>query len=159
MTNFRVSRRAVLGTGFGALVVTAGLPPAASADTWAGLSVTNQRIIRKYYGAWEKKDWRVVDMLLADDFTFTSAAPDDHISKTAFKRRCWDTQSALIGSFDLERVFGAGEEAFVKYLCGTKNGKSFRNIEYLRLKNQQIAAIECYFGGPGYPSAANAKHT
>lgn len=159
MTKFRVSRRAVLGTGIGALVVTTGLPPAASARTCAGVSATYQRIIREYYGAWVKKDWALVDMLLADDFTFTSAAPDDHISKTTFKKQCWDTQSALIESFDLERVFGSGDEAFVKYLCGTKSGKSFRNIEYLRLRSGKVQSIECYFGGAGYPSAAIARHS
>lgn len=158
MTEFRASRRAALGTGIGALVITAGLPPAASARTWAGLSAANRGIIRKYYGAWVNKDWGLVDMLLADDFTFTSPV-DDHISKSAFKRQCWDTQSALIESFDLERVFGADDEAFVKYLCRTKGGKSFRNVEYLPLKNRKVAAIECYFGGAGYPSAANARHT
>lgn len=126
---------------------------------WAGLSGTNEELIRRYYGGWEKKDWKLVDMLLADNFTFSSAAPDDHISKTTFKRQCWDTQSALIERFDLERVFGNGDEAFVKYLCHTKGGKSFRNVEYLRLKVRQVAAIECYFGGPGYPSAAGVGHT
>jgi hypothetical protein len=33
----------------------------------------------------------------------------------------------------------------VKYLCHTKNGKSFRNVEYLRIKNGQLESIECYF--------------
>lgn len=158
MTEFRISRRAALGTGIGTLVLTAGLPRAAGARTWAGLSAANRGIIRKYYGVWGKNDWEVLDRLLADDFTFTSAAPDDHISKAAFKRKCWDTQSHLIERFDLERVFGAGDEAFVKYLCLTKSGTSFRNVEFLRLRDGKVAAIECYFGGPGYPSAANARH-
>ena len=158
MTKFAVSRRALLGTGVGALVVWAGFPRAACARAWAGLSAPNEAIIRKYYGGWEKKDWGLVDTLLADDFTFTSAAPDDHISKSAFKRQCWNTQSALIEKFDLERVFGAGDEAFVKYLCHTKSGKSFRNVEYLRLKDKRVEAIECYFGGAGYPSATNKGH-
>jgi len=35
-------------------------------------------------------------MLLADNFTFTSAAGDDHISKSAFKTQCWDTQVDFI---------------------------------------------------------------
>lgn len=159
MTKFAVSRRALLGTGVGVLIVRAALPPAAGARTWAGLSTTNEAIIRKYYGGWERKDWELVDKLLADNFTFTSAAPDDHISKTAFKKQCWNTQSALIGKFDLELVFGAGDEAFVKYLCHTKSGKAFRNVEYLRLKDKRVEAIECYFGGAGYPSATNGAHT
>ena len=90
-----------------------------------------------------------------DNFTFTSAAGDDHISKSAFKTQCWDTQAKLIDRSDLERVLGSGNEAFVKYLCHTKNGKSFRNVEYLRVRDGKIEAIECYFGGAGYPSAAS----
>ena len=56
-------------------------------------------------------------------------------------------------------MFGAGDEAFGKYLCRTKGGKAFRNVEYLRLKDGKVEAIECYFGGAGFPSAANASHT
>jgi hypothetical protein len=42
----------------------------------------------------------------------------------------------------------------VKYLCRTKNGKSFRNVEYLQFAGEKIAAIECYFGAPSsFPSA------
>ena len=159
MTKFAVSRRALLGTGACALVGAAAVTPTAGAGVWAGLSGKNEATIRKYYAGWEKKDWGVVDALLADNFTFTSAAPDDHISKSAFKTRCWDTQSPLIQGFDLERVFGSGDEAFVEYVCRTKNGKSFRNVEYLRLRDGKLQAIECYFGGPGYPSAANTGHT
>jgi hypothetical protein len=55
------------------------------------------------------------NVLLADSFTFTSAAGDDHIRKSAFKAQCWDTQADLIDRFDLEPVLGKGNEAFVKY--------------------------------------------
>ena len=159
MTVFSVSRRTLFGRGVCGLAGAVALPLGASAAVSAGLSATNEAIIREYYRGWEKKDWSLVDALLADDFTFTSAAPDDHISKTAFKKQCWDTQSALIEAFDLERVFGSENEAFVRCLCRTKNGKSFRNVEYHRLRGKKLEAIECYFGGPGYPSAANAEHT
>ena len=76
-----------------------------------------------------KKDLGTFNSLLADKFTFTSAAGDDHISKSAFKTQCWDTQVDFIGQVDLERITTA-DDAFVKYLCHTKNGKSFRNVEY-----------------------------
>jgi ketosteroid isomerase-like protein len=154
-----VSRRTLFGAGACALAGAAALPLAARAEVSARQSPANEAIIRKYYGGWEKKDWGVVDALLADDFTFTSAAPDDHISKATFKKQCWDTQSALIEAFDLELVVARENDAFVKYLCRTKNGKSFRNVEYHRLRAGKLTATECYFGGPGYPSAANAGHT
>jgi ketosteroid isomerase-like protein len=159
MAELAVSRRDLLGIGACILVGGAALPPAAHAGSGANFPVTSETIIRKYYGGWAKKDWGLVDAVLADNFTFTSAAPDDHISKSTFKKQCWETQSALIAGFELERIFGDGDEALVKYLCRTTSGKSFRNVEYLRLRDAKVEAIECYFGGLGYPSAANTGHS
>jgi hypothetical protein len=85
MKNKVVSRRTIL-EGACALAAAAGIPQIASADAKTGLSPKSEETIRKWYAAWEKKDWRPVDILLADDFTFTSAAGDDHISKSASKR-------------------------------------------------------------------------
>ena len=151
-----VSRRMVLGAGVCALTVTAAIPPMESAHAEAGLNSKNEDAIRKYYAAWEKNDWRPFDVLLTDDFTFTSANNDDHISKSAFKAQCWESQKDFIERFDLQRVFGSGNEAFVKYLCHTKNGKSFRNVEYFRLRDGKVETIECYFGGKStFPSAVS----
>ncbi|HXN25932.1 MAG TPA: hypothetical protein VN902_02345, partial [Candidatus Acidoferrales bacterium] len=62
----------------------------------------------------------------------------------------------FIGHFDLERVATGPEDAFVKYLCYTKDGKSFRNVEYLRIKNGKLQSIECYFGAQSrFPSAVS----
>jgi ketosteroid isomerase-like protein len=141
-----VSRRTVLKAGPCALVAAAGVPQIASARVQAGLSQESNEAIRKYYAAWEQKDWRPFDVLLANNFTFTSANNDDHISKSAFKKQCWETQIDFIERFDLQRVFGSGNEAFVLYVCRTKNGKTFRNVEYLRTRDDKVEAIECYFG-------------
>lgn len=150
-----MSRRALLETAACGLAASAALPTLSSAEAGTGANRTNEAIIRKYYSLWsQQSEWHPVDMMLADDFTFTSPV-DDRISKSAFKKGCWDTQHSLIAGHDLERVFVIGDQAFVRYLCRTKNGKSFRNVEYLQLKDQRIEAIECYFGGSGYPSAAN----
>jgi hypothetical protein len=87
----------------------------------------------------------------------TSAADDDHISKGAFKKGCWDTQIDFIQRFEVERVFGNDAEAFVKYLCHTKNGKSFRNVEYFRVRDGKVECIECYFGGKSTFASAVSK--
>ena len=146
MTKAIVSRRTVLKAGPCALAAAAGIPPAASAREATGLGPESDETIRKWYAAWGKKDWAPVDALLADDFTFTSAAGDDHIDKSAFKTQCWQSQIDFIDRFELQHVFGSGREAFVMYVCRTKNGKMFRNVEYLRLKGKKLEAIECYFG-------------
>jgi ketosteroid isomerase-like protein len=118
--------------------------------------MANEEIVRRYYSGWEKKNWPTLDLLLADNFTFTSPNNDDHINKSAFRTRCWDSQIDFIERFELESVIGTGDQAFVKYLGRTKNGKSFRNVEYFRIGDEKIESIECYFGGQfGFPSAAS----
>jgi ketosteroid isomerase-like protein len=155
-TKIAVSRRNLLATGACALVGAVSLPGPAWASASGEQNLTNQELVRKWYAAWEKKDWAPVDSLLADNFTFTSAAGDDHISKAAFKAQCWQTQINFIKHFDLERITTGTDDAFVKYLCHTTNGKSFRNVEYLRIKNGKLQSIECYFGAQSsFPSAVS----
>src|SRR5580700_1460210 len=152
-----ISRRTVFEASLFALAAVTATPGIAGAYQETGLGrKKNEETIRKYYAAWETRDWHPVDILLADNFTFTSANHDDHISKSAFKARCWGSQIDFIERFDVEKVFGEGDEAFVKYLGRTKNGKSFQNVDYFQLKDGKVEAIECYFGGQfGFPSAAS----
>jgi ketosteroid isomerase-like protein len=156
MTSIAVSRRDLLTTGACALVGAMSLPRPARVSALGAQNLTNEELVRKWYAAWEQKDWGPVDSLLADNFTFTSAAGDDHISKSAFKAQCWQTQINFIKKFDLERIATGAEDAFVKYLCHTTNGKSFQNVEYLRIKNGKVQSIECYFGEQSsFPSAVS----
>ena len=151
-----VSRRSLLAIGACALLGAVSLPGPASASAMGGRNLTNGEIVRKWYAAWEQKDWGPVDSLLADNFPFSSAAGDDNISKSTFKEQCWKTQIDFIKHFDLERVSTGADDAFVKYLCHTKNGKSFQNVEYLRIKDGKLQSIECYFGAQSsFPSAVS----
>ncbi len=151
MTDKVMSRRTVLEAG--ALVAATGVPQMATASAAKGQNLKSQEAVRNYYAAWETRDWQRLDRLLADGFTFSSPR-DDHISKSAYKAGCWDTQSGLIERFDLTQVIGTDEEAFVVYVCHTTNGNTFRNVEYFRLREPKVEAIECYFGGKAsFPSA------
>jgi ketosteroid isomerase-like protein len=152
-----ISRRRLLEAGSCALTGAVCLPALASASTLGEQNLTNEEIIRKWYAAWVNKDLGTFNMLLADNFTFSSAAGDDHIGKSTFKTRCWDTQVEFIERTDLERITTGAEDAFVKYLGHTKNGKSFRNVEYFRIKNGKIESLECYFGAQSnFPSAVSS---
>ena len=157
MRKITVSRRNLLATGACALVGAVSLPEAARASVSRAQNLMNEELIRKWYTAWKDKDFATFNDMLADNFTFSSAAGDDHISKSTFKARCWETQIDFIQHFDLERITTGADDAFVKYLCHTKNGKSFRNVEYLRIKNGKLESIECYFGAQSsFPSAVSA---
>jgi ketosteroid isomerase-like protein len=156
MTRITVSRRNLLATGACALAGAATLVRTAKAGASGGQNSANEELIHRWYTAWKDKDLATFNNLLADDFTFSSAAGDDHISKSTFKTQCWDTQINFIKDFDLERVTTGPNDAFVKYLCYTTNGKSFRNVEYLRIKNGKLESIECYFGAESsFPSAVS----
>jgi hypothetical protein len=137
---FLVSAAFALG-GTAAAVATSGGAPSRAPQKGG-----NEKIVRRYYAAWEQKDWAPFDAVLAEDFTFTSANDDDHISKAAFKDQCWKTQVDFIERFDIERLLSQDNEAFVKYLCHTRNGKTFRNVELLTIGSGKLQSIECYFG-------------
>ena len=155
MTERAMSRRTVLEAGAGALVAAAGVSQLARASAETGLHSKSQEVVQKYYAAWETKDWHPVDIMLANDFTFSSPL-DDHISKSDFKTGCWDTQIAYIERFDLKQVIGTDNEAFVMYVCHTTNGKTFQNVEYFQLGKDKVTAVECYFGGKAsFPSAVS----
>jgi ketosteroid isomerase-like protein len=159
MRKTTVSRRTLLEAGAWALAAAGSIPQIARAHAEAasGLSPQSEETIRRYYAAWQTPEWHPIDVLLTDDFTFSSPL-DDHISKSAFKKGCWETQHALIERQELKQVIGTGDDAFVMYVCHTTNGKTFRNVEYLRLKDQKVQAIECYFGAQNnFPSAVSGK--
>jgi ketosteroid isomerase-like protein len=154
MTERVMSRRIVLGAGACVLVAAAGGPQLARASAETERS-KSQETVRKYYGTWESKDWHALDSMIADDFTFSSPL-DDHISKSDYKAKCWDTQIAYIDRFDLNQVIGTHNEAFVLYVCHTTNGKTFRNVEYFKFRDGKVKAVECYFGGKSsFPSAVS----
>jgi ketosteroid isomerase-like protein len=155
MPKFTLSRRQLIASAAFVLVATLGLPALARAAS-ASPSLTNEQIIRQWYAAWEHNDVATFDALLADTFTFSSAAGDDHISKTTFKKQCWDTQVAFIDHTDLERIVTGPDDAFVMYLGHTRNGKTFHNVEYFRFKDGKIVSLECYFGAAAnFPSAVS----
>jgi ketosteroid isomerase-like protein len=155
MSRTVMSRRAMLQTGSSALVAAAGAPTTAYAGARSVLGPNSQLVVRKYYSAWEKKDWPLLDSLLADDFTFSSPR-DDHINKSDYKAGCWNTQIAYLDRFDLTQVLGTESAAFVRYIGYTANGKTFQNVEFFRLKEDKVKSVECYFGGnDSFPSAAS----
>src|SRR5260221_9500532 len=97
----------------------------------------NEKAIKEYYAAYEKKDWHMLEEIFADGFTFTSPAGDDHIEIKLYKQRCWSNAYNL-KKFDLKNVIVEGDDAFVLYEGWNNEGKSFRNTEHIKLKEGKI---------------------
>lgn len=115
-------------------------------------NAATEKSIRDYYTAFEKKDWGLMEQILADGFTFSSPL-DDHISVKAFQERCWPN-AYKIKRVDLETIVVSGDDAFVISNGWTNDGKLFRNSDHFKFKYGKIIAYECFFGpGINYPSS------
>jgi len=116
----------------------------------------HEKIIKSYFDGWVKKDWNLVSAKLADGFTFTSAAPDDHISVEKFKEKCW-VQAAHIQKFEFIKIIGDDNEAFAIVHVVTSDNTVIRNTEYFKFVNGKIKSIEVFFGGTGQGFPTNVK--
>jgi len=122
----------------------------------AGKAQNAAKIIKTYFSGYEQKDWSITSSQLAEGFTFTSPAPDDHISLDLYKQRCWP-QSKFIKKIDFISIVEEGDHAFALYSGTTTDNKVVRNAEYYTFSNGKIKSIECFFGGSGAGYPSNAK--
>ena len=114
--------------------------------------MNQEKLIKQYYNAYVQKDWHMLETILADGFTFTSPAGDDHINLKVYKERCWPN-SENTKSFVLERVMIDGDDAYATYNGYTNDGKLFRNTELFTFKDGKITSNECFFGtGVSFPN-------
>lgn len=111
-----------------------------------------EKAIKAYYTAFEKKDWKIMEQILGDGFTFSSPL-DDHININVFKERCWPN-AYKIKKVDVEKLVVNGNDAFVISNGWTNEGKLFRNSDYFKFKDGKITGYECFFGpGINYPNS------
>src|SRR5690242_13215243 len=103
------------------LLLTGGLNAHAQSE--------KEKIIRSYFSGWEKKDWSIVAKNLAEGFTFTSAAPDDHINTKQFKDKCW-IQADHIKTFEFPKIAESGNQAFAIVHVITTDNRTIRNVEF-----------------------------
>ena len=103
--------------------------------------------VRACFEAFRDRRRADAEAVIADDFTFTSPY-DDAIDRAAYFEHCWPGGDHFAG-FDVERVVVDGNAAFVTYVATLSDGKSFRNTEYLTVRNGQVTSVHVYFG-PSY---------
>ena len=101
-------------------------------------------LIRNYFAAYENKDRQTVEVLLTNDFVFSSPY-DDRIDREMYFKRCWP-YSEKSPTYRIEKLFEKGNEAFVLYECKTKDGGSSRNVEFFTIEGNKIKEVQVYFG-------------
>jgi hypothetical protein len=113
---------------------------------------TNEKLLRNYYRAYEKKDWNLLKSILSPGFRFSSPV-DKPINLETYHHKCWPN-SQNTKRFDLEKVIMGNDDAFVTYNGYTNDGRVFRNTEYFKFKDGKIAENDCYFGpGVNFPDS------
>ncbi|HEV8025912.1 MAG TPA: nuclear transport factor 2 family protein [Stellaceae bacterium] len=101
-------------------------------------------VARRSYQAYVNKDRAALELLIADDFHFTSPL-DNRIDRATYFRRCWPNSAGITG-FDFVHVVADGNRVYVTYEGRNTGGKRFRNTEILTIRDGQIFDAEVYFG-------------
>jgi len=101
-------------------------------------------LVRKYYGAYEQKNRKIVEDLLTADFKFTSPY-DDRIDRTTYFEKCWPNSDS-IRAFHIESLLDDGREALARYTLEMRTGARIRNTERFRFVGTKIDEIDVYFG-------------
>jgi hypothetical protein len=89
--------------------------------------------------------------MLADDFLYTSPF-DDQINRQRYEVRCWP-HAAEVEAYDIDSIIENGDEAFVRYRCWMKDGKTIRCTEYFKVRDGKILEIDVFWGGRKAPKA------
>jgi len=116
-----------------------------------------EKIVRTYFSGYEKQDWNITASQLADGFTFSSPAGDDHIPIPVYKERCFPN-CKFFQKLNLLETMVDGNRALIIYEIATTNSKIIRNAEYWTFNNGKIKSIECFFGGTGIGYPANTQN-
>lgn len=114
-------------------------------------STENEKVIKAFYSGFENHDWNTVAAQLADDFTFSSAAGDDHISLDQFHKKCWPTNQSFKKANFVSWGDG-GNKLFLMVEISTTDNKLIRNVDVYTFKDGKMESMSCFFGsGGGYP--------
>jgi ketosteroid isomerase-like protein len=103
-----------------------------------------RQLARDSYAAFADGDRARMEVLLADDFTF-SAPPDPLLDRQAYWERCF-ANGGDGTEFDFVRLLEHGDEVVVTYEATRPDGTRFRNTEVFTFTGEQIARMEVYFG-------------
>lgn len=101
-------------------------------------------IARALYEAFAEKDAAAAELLVAEDFHFTSPM-DNRLDRRTYFERCWPLSETISG-FDFVHLVPHGDRVFVTYEGRSTSGHRFRNTEILTIRGAQVVEAEVYFG-------------
>ena len=108
------------------------------------------------YEAFEARDRRAAERLLADDFHFFNPQ-DNGLDRRKFFDICWP-QAERFQHVTLTDAIAEGDRVFVTYEAALEDGDCFRNAEVLTVKDGRVSAVEVYFGWSLPHPVAEGEH-
>jgi len=103
------------------------------------------QLIRGYFKIWVARDRDAMERVVADDFHFTSPL-DNRLDRETFFKRCWPGGDAM-AAVDVQRIVPQDDNsAFVTYELTMKDGRRFRNTEFITVRDGNLIDVEVYFG-------------
>jgi ketosteroid isomerase-like protein len=113
--------------------------------------MANPDIVRSLFDAYRRQDRKAAEVLIAEDFVFTSPQ-DDHIDRKAYFERCFPTADRFTTQDILELVGASEDGVFVLYEYELKTGEHHRNAEFITVRANQLVETQVFFGGAVRPS-------
>jgi ketosteroid isomerase-like protein len=108
--------------------------------------MSNVEVVRAAFEAYLAQDQAAARRLIADDFMFTSPQ-DDHIGKPEYLERCFPTVDRLRSQEIVRLVEAGGDDVFLMYEYELETGGRYRNVEYITVRDGQLAETQVFFGG------------
>ena len=101
-------------------------------------------ITKACFEAYVRKDRSAIELLINDEFSFTSPL-DNRINRKTYFERCWPN-SQHIAEFKFMQLVPSEDKVFVIYEGKSNNGEIFRNTEVFTVRQEKIIEVEVYFG-------------
>ena len=101
-------------------------------------------VVKACFDAYVRKDRTAIELLINDEFHFTSPM-DNRIDRKTYFERCWPN-SQHIDEFKLMHLVPFDDKVVVVYEGKSSNGEVFRNTEIFTVLQEKIIEVEVYFG-------------
>jgi len=101
-------------------------------------------VIKACFHAYVQKDRAAIELLINDEFHFTSPL-DNRIDRKLYFERCWPN-SEHIDDFRFVHIVPFESKVVVVYEGKRSSGELFRNTEIFTVLQGKIIEVEVYFG-------------
>jgi len=101
-------------------------------------------VTKACFDAYVRKDRAAIELLINDEFHFTSPL-DNRIDRKTYFERCWPN-SQHITEFKFMHVIPFKDKVVVVYEGKSSDGEIFRNTEIFTVLQEKIIEVEVYFG-------------